>query len=102
MKLDILRFENSFRFDYEGLFALYPRVQKKKISITLLQEKISSHEDYARLKIAIVNYREYCKGERVEFKYILTFPRFFEEWEDWLDPLAGKSLIASDKWERLK
>lgn len=78
-------FEARFKFDLPGLFALYPRPQKKSQAMHILSKAVRSREDYAAWERAIRNYAEHCRRERAEMKFILTFPNFAEEWTDWRD-----------------
>lgn len=88
------KFEAAMRFDFQALFSLYPRFQKKSLSLSLMAEQIKTQENYDRLERAIKRYRDHCQKEAVELKHMLTFPNFLDEWEDWLDEKTGKATIS--------
>lgn len=83
---DSEKFENSFTLNFESLYALYPRPDKKGRSIALMREKICDKQIFQRVAVAIGVYAEFCKNEGREFSHILTFPNWWDEWEEWLDP----------------
>lgn len=82
-----------FGFDFQHLFDTYPRNQKKTISISLMAEKIKTPDDYVRVQTAIHAYRAHCEAQGTEFSKILTFPNWWLEWQDWLDPKTGTATI---------
>lgn len=82
---DAARMEAGLRFDLQRLFSLYPRHQKKSTSIAFLAQTIHDLETYAEWERAIQNYAEHCRREELEQRFILTFPKFIDEWRDWLD-----------------
>lgn len=86
---DVARFENRFKFDFIALFDRYPRSQKKTQSLALLAENVSSQATYDQVAQAIDRYRAHCEKLGTEPNFVLTFPNFWNEWTDWLDPRAG-------------
>lgn len=88
-KSDAAKFENRLKFDFPKLFDLYPRCQKRGISLNLMAERIHTQEVYDEFEIAVTRYRKHCEREGTEQRHILTFPNFFDEWRDWLDEKTG-------------
>lgn len=91
---DAAKFENRFKFDFENLFSDYPRFQKKQASLNLMAEKILDQKTYDEMSQAIKKYRKRCESDETPFSKILTFPNFFNEWRDWLDPKAGEGATS--------
>lgn len=94
---DSSKFESRFKFDFPALFDLYPRQEKKSISLAVMSEKIQTQATYDECRASFLNYRKHCEQNSIEKRFILTCPSFFEEWRDWLDPNNGSSLIKSNK-----
>lgn len=77
------------KFDFEIIYANYPRKEGKSRGFTLLKKQIKSSEDFEKLSIAINNYRKRCEEKRVESRYIKHFATFANEWRDWVDENHG-------------
>lgn len=88
-------FENRMKFPFNEIWDIYPRNQKKSQSLSLMAQKIHDQVTFDAVKLAARHYREYCEREFIEHSKILTFPSFWEEWKDWLDPENGKAKFAS-------
>lgn len=84
-------FEARLRFDLESLFSRYPRHEKKGQALRLLAEKIKTQEDFDLWSRAIGNYAAHVSASEIEYRYVLTFPSFVEEWQDWRDWQAPKA-----------
>lgn len=95
---DSEKFENRFKFDLPALFVDYPRQQKKAQSLALLSEVVRDEETYDQVKRAIDAYRRHCVRQETKYQYILTFPNWWVEWRDWLDPNHG---APQDAWPDL-
>jgi hypothetical protein len=59
-----------------------------------MAQKIADQATFDAVKVSAKNYRDYCEREHIEFSKILTFPSFWDEWRDWLDPENGKSKLS--------
>lgn len=88
-------FENRMKFPFHEIWDAYPRNQKKAQSFALMAQKIQDLSTFGAVKTAVRNYYDYCQREYIEHSKILTFPNFWEEWKDWLDPESGKSKISA-------
>lgn len=71
--------------DLEYLYRIYPRKIGKKIGLKKLKSIIKSKEIYNNVKLAIENYREYCKYHKIELKFTKHFNTFVGCWEDWTE-----------------
>ena len=92
-------FEARMKFDFNALFDLYPRQQKRSKAVAMMAERIHTPEAYDEWALAIKHYAEYCRLEKSELKFILTFPSFVEEWRDWRDwKPPGKASQAGSKF----
>lgn len=94
---DAAKLDARMKFDFPALFAIYPRQQKRTQSLGLLAEKIQTQADFDALWEATLRYRDHCEREAGETKHILTFPKFLEEWRDWLLPETGQSVLEFRK-----
>lgn len=90
---DAQKLENRYKFDFAALFSRYPRVQKQAISFSIMASNIADVATYDEVGRACDNYRAHCEREGIDFGYILTFPKWWEEWRDWLDSTTGTSKI---------
>lgn len=74
------------RFDFEAIYALYPRRgEGKKAGMLRLQQIILTQADYERFRQAVLNYAALCASERREPRYIKHWKTFVNNYEDYLD-----------------
>ncbi len=76
-------------FDFDILYAAYPRKEGKHRGLVTCKAQIKTDEDYLNLKLAIERYAEFVKTHATEIKFIKHFSSFMTSWRDWLDPLTG-------------
>lgn len=93
----ISSFENNLNFDLQGLFKLYPRQEKRTQSLQALARLIDSQEKFEAMKSAVENYSKHCAENKKQYRYQLAFPKFLEEWRDWLDQDNGTSNLTFDE-----
>jgi hypothetical protein len=85
-------------FDFDGLYAVYPRKEGKTRGIATCAKVITTPEIYAQVRAAIVAYKGRVAGEPT--KFIKLFSTFMNCWQDYapgngvpppaLDPLEMK------------
>jgi hypothetical protein len=70
---------------FESVWKLYPPKNKsgKRKALKVFVKTVKSEEDYSRILKAINNYN---KLRRVKQGFVLRASRWFEEWEDYVDP----------------
>lgn len=82
-------------FDFEGLYASYPRKEGKKKGLQRCRSQITSLAKWEALKRAVNNYRARVERERTEPKFIKQFDTFMNCWEDYLTaPAEATSAVA--------
>ena len=74
------------KFDFEALYALYPRKVGKKRGLQRCRSQITSQRRYDQLHTAITNYAATMAREGRELSYIKHFDSFMSIWEDWINP----------------
>ncbi len=87
----------SVSFDFENLYASYPRKQGKSQGLKKLQNQIKTREDFDKARLAIENYTNHCKQNSTDKQYIKMFSTFANEWQDWLDPETGTAVAMKKK-----
>ncbi len=87
----------SVSFDFENLYASYPRKQGKSLGMKKLQSTIKTPEDFEKAKQAIEKYTNHCKENAIDKQYIKMFSTFVGEWRDWLDPDIGTAVAMKKK-----
>lgn len=83
--------DNRFKFNLQALYEIYPRQQKKALSLSKLAETVTTQEIYDQMYRAFLAYKAYVEREKIPFSKILLLVNFLNEWTDWLDPLTGQS-----------
>lgn len=78
-------------FDLEKLYEKYPRKIGKQRGMRVAQNQIKSLDDYSLLSAAIDRYREHCRQEAKEPRFIMHFSTFMNSWKDWVDERTGDS-----------
>lgn len=73
----------SVKFDFEGLYNLYPKKQGKTKGLAICVRDITTPPEYLKLKQCIENYGEQCKFEETEKKYIKQFSTFMNCYQDY-------------------
>jgi hypothetical protein len=101
----VSKFQSQLNFDLVALFDKYPRHEKKTRALSLMAEFIQDQDGYDKVSTAIDRYRGHCEAQGTEYRHILTFTSWWDEWKDWLDEKMGKSTIIqpeSDLKSRLQ
>jgi hypothetical protein len=68
-------------FDFEKLYAEYPRKIGKKKGMQICAREVKSEEDFLQLERAIKNYAAHVLGK--EIRFVKHFSSFMAEWQDW-------------------
>ena len=76
----------GLKFDFEAIYALYPRKLGRKRGLKLCESRIKSAELYSALERSVMNYARTVEAERTEQQFIKHFDTFMGCWEDWIDP----------------
>lgn len=71
-------------FDFEIVWALYPRKMGKKSGIIWLKRHVRSQSRYDLVLEAVKNYAEYCRDRGTEEQFILHFSTWVKKFEDWI------------------
>ncbi len=79
--------------DFDSVYRLFARKEGKKKGLEYLAEKYSI-DDLPNLETASANYTTHVRRERKEKKFIKLFSTWVSEWDDWLDPEAGKVIYS--------
>lgn len=90
------------RLPLAALWDLYPRCQKRGVSIDLMVRHVRDQEAADALRKQITNYSAYCEREHVELRHRLTFPSFWAERQDWSDSRNGSGTAAGQPVSRLE
>lgn len=69
----------------------YPRKEGKQTGLNTAKANILSQNDISNLKIAVDQYRAFCKRKARKGEFVLMFSTFMNQWTDWLDPKHGES-----------
>lgn len=77
--------QNFDHFDFETLYAAYPRKIGKKRGMQICNKRIRNQADFDALRKAIDNYAMHCKHEKTETQYIKHFSTFMNSYEDWIE-----------------
>lgn len=73
------------KFDFEFIYAHYPRKLGKKIGLKRCASQIKTPDQYAKLLLAVSNYSDQMRIDDVEPQFIKYFSSFMNSWEDWTD-----------------
>lgn len=91
-------------FDFESVYADYPRKEGKQLGLKKCTAQIKTIEDYDNWKIAIANYLKHVQTSNIESRYILKFSNFMESWRDYIhieppeDPDARLIRLYEEKY----
>lgn len=77
--------------ELERLYLDYPRKEKKKQFLQRAKKHLTKPEHVEKFRTAMENYKTRIRSEGIDPKYIKQPTTFFSEWEDWLDPLNGRT-----------
>lgn len=92
-QLTLIRVSNAVtKFDFEAVYALYPRKEGKTRGLAKCEKQIKSREDYERLLMAVKHY-----AESAERPYVKHFDTFMGEWRDWIEKPSSGAPIANGK-----
>jgi len=78
-------------FDFERVYAQYPRKQGRKRGLELCRSQIKTQQQYDRLLLAVQNYAAEIKRENTAQKYVKHFKTFMGCWEDHVGAAAPKA-----------
>lgn len=84
LKKDNTNLERS-EFDFEKIYAEYPRKEGKKKGFEKLRKIITDPAIFSNVMQSVINYAAICKRDGTERKYIKHFSTFIGEWEDFLE-----------------
>lgn len=76
-------------FDFESVYAAFPKQVGKKKGISRLKAQIRTQEDFVAVTLACANYVAYCQRQKLEHRFIKHFSSWTSEWEDWIDKSHG-------------
>lgn len=77
--------KKSKGFNFDELYAKYPRKIGKTEAYKRLEIIVDSEEVFNEVSRAIDNYSKYCIRSNTKPEYIKHFPTFLSSWSDWLD-----------------
>lgn len=89
------RQEAHMRFDFQALFEIYPRCQKRTQALRLMADGVGSPDAYRTLENQIRAYRAHVEREGTPFSKQLTFPNFWLERDDWSDSRTGTTNVVA-------
>ena len=72
-------------FDFEAVWATYPRRMGKKAAEAHFRASVLNLEDLANIKKAIANYCRQIRERNTETEYIKHGSTFFNNWRDYVD-----------------
>lgn len=86
------------KFDFESLYAKYPRKIGKTEGIARLKSMIKTDDDFKLISQAIDNYLNHIRRTGTDPQFIKHFTTFIgtlakQSWRDWLDDDAGKTKV---------
>lgn len=94
---NIAHFTNARVYDFEKLYAAYPRKMGKKRGFSKLRTIVKSPEIFDRILVAIERYREHLSREKTETRFVKHFDTFVNSYTDWLDPDIGSVNLTKSK-----
>lgn len=71
-------------FDFDAVYALYPRKEGRKKGLQRCRSQIKTREKYDALLRAVKNYAAKVQAEQTEAKYVKQFDTFMGCWEDFV------------------
>jgi len=87
----------KIEYDFESIYAKYPRKMGKKQGISKLKKIINSDKRYNNFVKAVQHYAEYCKDQ--DPQYIKHFSTFVNCYEDWIN--APKDDSTEEQLKRM-
>lgn len=102
--------KDNTKFDFEKIYAMYPRKEGKADGIAVLQKTITSLKEYEDLEIATKNYARRCEIKKTDPDYIKLFSSFigpaklpkWKEWIDWVDDKKASDESLLRKYEAIE
>lgn len=87
-------------FDFDQVYARYPRKVGKAEGLSRLRSLIVSQDDYDALNRALDKFIAYHRGQKTEPHFVPYFSSWVgvkdrESWRDWLDPTAGSTAVKA-------
>lgn len=79
-----LKKETTAQFDFESVYALYPRKLGKASGIKWCATHIKSEAAFNRFRLAVKNYADYVLAHRIDEQYIKHFDSFCRKHQDWI------------------
>lgn len=76
-------------FDFDAVYASYPRKVGKSLGIKKCKSQIKTKMDYEALFLAIKRFKEYHRTRGTLPEYIPHFSTFMTSWSDWLEEGHG-------------
>lgn len=74
----------------------YPRKEGKEVGIKKALKEIKTEADLLDFETAVIRYKDHCKANGTEPKYIKHFSSFASSWRDWLDPETGTADVPKN------
>jgi hypothetical protein len=74
----------SSKFDFEAIYAAYPRKLGRKKGLQRCRSAIRTQAKFDALQAAVKHYTAFVAGKDVEF--VKHFDSFMSVWEDWVEP----------------
>lgn len=81
-------------FDFDAVYALYPRKDGRKKGIAKLERAVTKPGDFEALMRAVKNYAASREGQ--DSKFTKHFSTWAGEWEDWVDKTPEPATPALD------
>lgn len=88
--------EGNSAFDFESLWALYPRQEGKKEAMRHLKASVGTEEQFSACRRAIGNYKAKLARERTDPKYVMQGKTFFNNWQDYENYKGGENHERKD------
>lgn len=76
-------------FDFDAVYASYPRKVGKSLGIKKCKSQIKTKIDYEALLLSITRFKEYHRTRGTLPEYIPHFSTFMTSWGDWLEEGHG-------------
>lgn len=90
------KLDSVLTFDFESIYALYPRKSGKGKGLEICARVIATHKRFDSLKDAVLNYAREITRDEIEIKYTKQFSTFMNCWEDYLPTQAEIEKRKSD------
>ncbi len=76
--------KETTEFDFESLYARYPRHEGKKAGMAKLAKTIKTTDQYRDLERALENYVCQCIADKTERKFVKHWGTFCNNWTDYV------------------